>query len=53
MSKGIKIAIDGPAAAGKSTIAKITAEKLGYTYIDTGAMYRALTHKALQNGHRY
>lgn len=47
MTKGIKIAIDGPAAAGKSTIAKITAEKLGYTYIDTGAMYRALTHKAL------
>lgn len=47
MVKGIKIAIDGPAAAGKSTIAKITAEKLGYTYIDTGAMYRALTHKAL------
>ena len=47
MSKGIKIAIDGPAAAGKSTIAKITAEQLGYTYIDTGAMYRALTHKAL------
>ena len=48
MAKRIKIAIDGPAAAGKSTIAKITAEKLGYTYIDTGAMYRALTHKALQ-----
>ena len=48
MTKKIKIAIDGPAAAGKSTIAKITAEKLGYTYIDTGAMYRALTHKALQ-----
>lgn len=47
MSKGFKIAIDGPAAAGKSTIAKITAKKLGYTYIDTGAMYRALTHKAL------
>jgi cytidylate kinase len=47
MALGIKIAIDGPAAAGKSTIAKITAEKLGYTYIDTGAMYRALTHKAL------
>lgn len=44
----IKIAIDGPAAAGKSTIAKITAKKMGYTYIDTGAMYRALTHKALQ-----
>ncbi len=47
MTIGIKIAIDGPAAAGKSTIAKITAGKLGYTYIDTGAMYRALTHKAL------
>ncbi|MFJ7933434.1 (d)CMP kinase [Sporosarcina sp. NPDC096371] len=47
MAIGIKIAIDGPAAAGKSTIAKMTAEKLGYTYIDTGAMYRALTHKAL------
>lgn len=46
MALEIKIAIDGPAAAGKSTIAKITAEKLGYTYIDTGAMYRALTHKA-------
>lgn len=47
MSIVIKIAIDGPAAAGKSTIAKMTAEKLGYTYIDTGAMYRALAHKAL------
>lgn len=50
MRKGIKIAIDGPAAAGKSTIAKIAAEKLGYTYIDTGAMYRALAHKALHKG---
>lgn len=47
MPKGMKIAIDGPAAAGKSTIAKMTAEKLGYTYIDTGAMYRGLAHKAL------
>jgi len=43
----IAIAIDGPAAAGKSTVAKIIAEKLGYIYIDTGAMYRALTLKAL------
>ncbi|MCG3089960.1 (d)CMP kinase [Sporosarcina cyprini] len=49
MSKGIKIAIDGPAAAGKSTIAKRIAEKMNFTYIDTGAMYRALTHKALVN----
>lgn len=47
MNKRISIAIDGPAAAGKSTVAKITAEKLSYLYIDTGAMYRALTYKAL------
>ena len=37
------IAIDGPAASGKSTTARLVAEKLGYLYIDTGAMYRALT----------
>ena len=42
------IAIDGPAGAGKSTVAKIVAEKLGYTYIDTGAMYRAVAWKTLQ-----
>lgn len=45
-----QIAIDGPAAAGKSTVAKIIAGKLGYIYIDTGAMYRALTYKALKTG---
>ena len=45
----IQIAIDGPAAAGKSTIAKIAAEALAYTYIDTGAMYRAITYKALSH----
>ncbi|MFK8793401.1 (d)CMP kinase [Planococcus plakortidis] len=50
MTKAIQIAIDGPAAAGKSTIAKIVAEKLGYIYIDTGAMYRAITLKALDSG---
>ncbi len=44
------IAIDGPAGAGKSTVAKILAKKLGFLYIDTGAMYRALTFKALDNG---
>ncbi len=49
MSKKISIAIDGPAAAGKSTVAKIVAKQLGYIYIDTGAMYRALTLKAIQN----
>jgi CMP/dCMP kinase len=45
----IAIAIDGPAAAGKSTVAKIVAEKLSCVYIDTGAMYRALTLKAINN----
>ena len=49
MNKKISIAIDGPAAAGKSTVAKIVAENLSYIYIDTGAMYRALTYKAIQN----
>lgn len=44
------IAIDGPAGAGKSTIARLLAGKLGYIYIDTGAMYRAITLKALDNG---
>ncbi len=46
--KNISIAIDGPAAAGKSTVAKLIAQKLSYLYIDTGAMYRALTWKALK-----
>jgi CMP/dCMP kinase len=46
MTKNISIAIDGPAAAGKSTVAKIVAEKFSYIYIDTGAMYRAITFKA-------
>ena len=44
------VAIDGPAGAGKSTIAKIVAEKLGYIYIDTGAMYRAVAWKVLDAG---
>ncbi len=43
------IAIDGPAGAGKSTVAKIVAQKMGFLYIDTGAMYRALTLKVLEN----
>ncbi|MFA5466878.1 MAG: (d)CMP kinase [Candidatus Izemoplasmatales bacterium] len=42
------LAIDGPAGAGKSTVAKLLAKKLGYVYIDTGAMYRATTLKALE-----
>jgi cytidylate kinase len=47
--KKMNIAIDGPAAAGKSTVAKKVAEALHYTYIDTGAMYRAVTYLALKN----
>ncbi|TPV46401.1 (d)CMP kinase [Bacillus dicomae] len=48
MDKRISIAIDGPAAAGKSTVAKVVAKKLSYVYIDTGAMYRTLTYAALE-----
>ncbi len=44
------IAIDGPAGAGKSTIAKMLAEKLDYVYIDSGAMYRSITWKAMRAG---
>ena len=47
--KGKIIAIDGPAGSGKSTTAKIIADQLGYTYLDTGAMYRALTYYAIKN----
>jgi CMP/dCMP kinase len=46
--KKITIAIDGPAASGKSTTAKLVAQKLGYLHIDTGAMYRALTVKVIE-----
>jgi len=49
----IRVAIDGPAGAGKSTMAKILAEKLGIDYIDTGAMYRALAVKILKTGVDY
>ncbi|MDA3861427.1 MAG: (d)CMP kinase [Melioribacteraceae bacterium] len=49
MSK-ITIAIDGPAGSGKSTIAKMVAERLDFTYLDTGAMYRAITFLALEKG---
>jgi len=48
----INIAIDGPAGAGKSTIARLVADRLGFIYVDTGAMYRAVTWKAQQLGLR-
>ena len=44
------IAIDGPAASGKSTVAKLIADRLGYTFINTGAMYRAITWYMLEQG---
>ena len=44
----INIAIDGPAGAGKSTIAKRLAKELGYIYVDTGAMYRAMAYYFLK-----
>lgn len=47
--KQFVIAIDGPAGAGKSTVAQIVAQRLSYTYIDTGAMYRAVAWQVLQN----
>lgn len=50
MDKNIAIAIDGPAAAGKSTVAKIVAKLLNFTYIDTGAMYRAFTQAVIKKG---
>lgn len=46
----MQIAIDGPASAGKSTVAKLVAKKLDYIYCDTGAMYRAITYAALKQG---
>lgn len=48
--KYMSVAVDGPAGSGKSTITKMVAEKLGYNYVDTGAMYRALTFNFLKNG---
>lgn len=50
MNNKINIAIEGPAAAGKSTISRRVAEQLNYIYIDTGAMYRAITLLYIENG---
>lgn len=51
MSKKITIAVDGFSSTGKSTLAKQLAKHLGYVYVDTGAMYRAVTLFAMQNGY--
>ncbi len=48
--RNITIAIDGYSSTGKSTLAKLIAKKLGYVYVDSGAMYRAVTYYAMQNG---
>jgi len=48
--KVIVVAVDGPAASGKSTVSRDAAKMLGFNYVDSGAMYRAITWKALQNG---
>lgn len=50
MVKNYSIAIDGPSASGKSTVAKLIAKKLNFTYIDTGAMYRAFTLAVIESG---
>ena len=44
------IAIDGPSGSGKGTVAKEVAKRLGYTYVDTGAMYRCVSLKSLREG---
>ena len=46
------VTIDGPAGAGKSTVARRLADRLGWRFLDTGAMYRAVTLAATPNGHR-
>ena len=48
--KALIIAVDGHSSTGKSTVAKLLATRLGYVYIDTGAMYRAVTLAAMRNG---
>lgn len=49
-SRGLVIAIDGPSGAGKSTVGRALADRLGYVFVDTGAMYRGLALKALRHG---
>jgi len=50
VSRRLRVAIDGPMGAGKGTVARLVARRLGYRYVDTGAMYRAVAWKALREG---
>jgi len=50
MTKKLIIAIDGPAGSGKSTVSKILAKRISYTYLDTGALYRAVAYRVLKEG---
>jgi cytidylate kinase len=50
MPKRIAVAIDGPAGSGKSTVARLAAEKLGFLHVNSGAMYRAIAYWAIENG---
>ncbi|MCS7049815.1 MAG: (d)CMP kinase [Verrucomicrobiae bacterium] len=50
MSEPVVVAIDGPSASGKSTVSRLVAKALGYLYVDSGAMYRAITWKVLREG---
>ena len=52
MSKNLIVAIDGPAGSGKSTSARLVAQELGYLYIDTGAMYRAVTFLSMKKSYK-
>ena len=49
-ARGLIVAIDGPAGVGKSTVAKLLASRLGYLYLDTGALYRATAWAVIQSG---